>query len=145
MKTAYKIRQTKIIYEILQTDVVLIDFDTGDYYNLVHVAKQIWQLIEKQASLEQMVELLAQHYQREQATISDDIKHFIQQLLENQLIEPIIEAKNTLTLSDITEITSHDQHYIPPQLQKYSDVQDLLLIDPIHTVSEAGWPEKAVE
>ena len=27
-----------------------------------------------------------------------------------------------------------------PVLQKYSDMQDLLLLDPIHEVDEMGWP-----
>jgi hypothetical protein len=27
-----------------------------------------------------------------------------------------------------------------PGLQKYSDMQDLLLLDPIHEVDEMGWP-----
>ena len=28
----------------------------------------------------------------------------------------------------------------PPQLRKYMDMQDLLLLDPIHEVDEQGWP-----
>jgi hypothetical protein len=28
----------------------------------------------------------------------------------------------------------------PPTLRKYTDMQDLLLIDPIHEVDDLGWP-----
>ena len=29
----------------------------------------------------------------------------------------------------------------PPTLSKYKDMQDMLLLDPVHDVEEAGWPE----
>ena len=33
--------------------------------------------------------------------------------------------------------------YLPPQLERFEDVRDLLLIDPIHQVDpELGWPRK---
>ena len=33
--------------------------------------------------------------------------------------------------------------YQAPSLEKYSDLQDLLLIDPIHEADESGWPSVA--
>ena len=33
-----------------------------------------------------------------------------------------------------------DQQYAAPKLATYSDLQDLLLLDPIHDVDETGWP-----
>ena len=33
------------------------------------------------------------------------------------------------------------QHFQSPEIQKFTDMEDLLLIDPIHEVDEeAGWP-----
>jgi hypothetical protein len=33
--------------------------------------------------------------------------------------------------------------FVEPALNKYTDMQELLLLDPVHEVSEAGWPSKA--
>ena len=30
--------------------------------------------------------------------------------------------------------------FVPPSLHKYVDMQELLLLDPIHEVDETGWP-----
>jgi hypothetical protein len=30
-----------------------------------------------------------------------------------------------------------------PVLEKFTDMADLLLLDPIHEVGEAGWPQRA--
>ena len=35
--------------------------------------------------------------------------------------------------------------YVAPTLQKYSDMQDLLLIDPVHEVDETGWPNRPAD
>jgi hypothetical protein len=34
------------------------------------------------------------------------------------------------------------ESYLQPSFEKYSDMQEMLLLDPIHEVSEAGWPHK---
>ena len=30
--------------------------------------------------------------------------------------------------------------FVAPQLHKYTDMQELLLLDPIHDVDQEGWP-----
>jgi hypothetical protein len=32
------------------------------------------------------------------------------------------------------------KHFVAPCLHKYTDMQELLLIDPIHDVDDYGWP-----
>ena len=34
--------------------------------------------------------------------------------------------------------------YVPPVLEKFTDMQDLILLDPVHEVSERGWPHAAI-
>ena len=36
-----------------------------------------------------------------------------------------------------------EKDYTAPKLATYSDLQDLLLLDPIHDVDETGWPAAA--
>jgi hypothetical protein len=40
----------------------------------------------------------------------------------------------------VFEVRSGDRGYIAPVLQRYDDLEDLLLLDPIHEVDDAGWP-----
>ena len=32
-----------------------------------------------------------------------------------------------------------------PRLEKYTDMQDLVLLDPVHEVDEQGWPQQRPE
>jgi hypothetical protein len=34
---------------------------------------------------------------------------------------------------------------VPPVLERYTDMQELLFLDPIHDVDESGWPHRKVE
>ena len=134
----YCIPQTRVIYEILNTEVIVVDFTTGNYYALIHVAKQIWQLIEQRATVDQMAQLFSDRYQREKSAILLDLQQFFAQLLENQLIESTDQGEE----QELTLAPSEGWEYDIPKLQKYTDVQSLLLLDPIHEVAEEGWPAK---
>lgn len=135
----YKIPQPRIVYEVLNTEVIAIDFNTGTYYALLHVAKQIWLLIEKQIPLDEIVQLISAHYQRERGEVLADVQRFVEQLLKEGLIELTEEPCSP---SALPQVESFGWGYGPPNLLTYMDVQDLLLLDPIHEVAEVGWPEK---
>ena len=137
MKT-YAISKPKVVYETLNTEVIAIDFNTGSYYTLIHVAKQVWQLIERHVSTDRIVHLLAEHYHRDSASLLADVETFIAQLLEKGLIA----ETSTEQTNEPISIDFHDLEYAPPQIQEYDEVKNLLLLDPIHEVAEAGWPHK---
>lgn len=127
------------VYEVLNTEVVAIDFSTGNYFALIHLAKVVWQLIEKKTSIEAIAQSLAEHplcRSISHETVLQDLHVFFAELEENHLIEPVDAASS----HEIVLAIPPDWNYVPPRLQTYTDVQSLLLIDPIHEVSEAGWP-----
>ena len=141
--STYRINTGKIVYETLNTEVIAIDFHTGNYYAIVHVAKQIWQLIEKQVPLQAIAELIAKQYSSDPDEVFLDVKLFIEQLLEDGLIELVSDVETFAEVSPEMEIAPHGWEYSPPSVQKYEDVRNLLLLDPIHEVTEGGWPQKA--
>ncbi len=135
---SYRIPQPRIVYEVLNNEVIAIDFNTGHYYALAHVAKQVWQLIEQQIPPHQIALLLANHYRREIDLVAGDVEQFFKQLLKEGLIEETDSAPKDLAKG----IEESNWDYEPPKLQEYTDVQDLLLLDPIHEVTEMGWPDR---
>ena len=139
---SYRIPQPRIVYEVLNTEVIAIDFNTGTYYALLHAAKQVWLLIERQLPLDQIAQVLSNHYKHEFSEVLADLQQFITQLLENGLIELAAETPDSPGSTELIQIDSQGWKYDPPKLLTYMDVQDLLLLDPIHEVTEAGWPAK---
>jgi hypothetical protein len=71
--------------------------------------------------------------------IASAVDDFVRELAEeNLIIEDSSRAAKNVKQERI-EIGTLTQ-FERPVLQKYSDMQDLLLLDPIHEVDETGWP-----
>lgn len=135
----YQIQRSRIVYEVLNTEVIVVDFDTGNYYALAHVAKQVWQLIERKTPVGQIARLIAEHYQLAADRVLKDVEQLIEELAVNELIAPCEENS-----AEPVQVVSDGLSYEAPKLQKYTDVQNLLLLDPIHEVTEVGWPDKSI-
>jgi hypothetical protein len=136
----YRIIKPKVVYEVLNTEVIAIDFDTGTYYALLHVAKQMWMLIEQEIPFDQSAQILSNYYQKNLNEVLIDLKPFVAELIDKGLIESIDEASHVQGATP--QIDSHGWGYEAPKLVSYMDIQELLLLDPIHEVVEAGWPNK---
>jgi hypothetical protein len=39
--------------------------------------------------------------------------------------------------------TGQSRQFVPPVLERYDDMEDLLLLDPVHDVDAQGWPQPA--
>jgi len=65
--------------------------------------------------------------------VTTNIDAFIAKLIAEELLLP---APSLPATNDLPTITS----FSPPTFERFDDLQGLLLVDPIHDVSEAGWP-----
>lgn len=139
----YQINHAGVIFEVLNSEVIVVNFSTGDYFSLMHSAKYIWQLLDKHIAPATIASLLASHYQQDTAQVLVDLEQFIQALLQEELLVLAKEESQPVPatqLADVLALQATDSEYIAPIVHKYSDVQNLLKIDPVHDVSEAGWP-----
>ena len=144
----YKINAPTVIHEVIDDEVVIIHFDTGNYYSLRDVGLDIWRLVESGATLNEVQEIVSQMYE-DGGDIEGTISQFIVELRREGLIE-IVDAKHTPgeQKADLQVEFNNErerQVFEPPVLHKYSDMQELLLLDPIHEVDEAGWPSKVID
>ena len=65
----------------------------------------------------------------------------VDRLLGNDIENLVAAADNgTIAGSNAMEAGASARPYEPPQLEKYTDMQDLVLLDPVHEVDATGWP-----
>jgi hypothetical protein len=74
--------------------------------------------------------------------IRGGVEAFIETLRRESLIVPLEgePAKSAAVPEQEASVSEKRPDFIPPKLRKYTDMQDLLLLDPIHEVDEQGWP-----
>lgn len=140
----FKINAPNVISETFDDEVIILNFDSGNYYSLDLMGAEIWGLIEKGASAERVIEEISSRYHGTLDDIENAVKALIFELKEKELIVPG-EARGPETIpgADARPYGPGDTArpaFKAPVIREYTDMQELLLLDPIHEVDEAGWP-----
>jgi hypothetical protein len=105
----------------------------------------IWNLVELRATVDEMVERITSQYESAGIDVKDIVTQFLEQLEEEDLIAPDRSEKpeiseETFAKFETDEIEKGKLSFEVPVLNKYTDMEDLLLLDPIHEVDDEGWP-----
>ena len=89
-----------------------------------------------------LVRILAERYCSDLEALDRIVKPFIEHLRAEDLIvaQPTADADASHWPSNVIASAGQLLPVEPPVLHKYTDLQDLLLLDPIHDTDEAGWP-----
>lgn len=122
-----------VVSDLIDGEMMLLNIVEGNYYSLQGVGVALWDAIKEGTSEEELFESLKTAFPSLEAPhLKLDLENFLTALRnENLLIEcPDCEPRKP-ALQD---------QYQAPILEKYTDLQDLLLIDPIHEVGDSGWP-----
>lgn len=136
----YQIDPTKAIYDVIDNDIVIINLDNGNYYNLTSVSVLIWKNLIKGATEQKILDSIESEYDVKLNKAKNDLSAFLKNLLTEKLI---INADESTIVGDDSQPNKEaiKQEYSPPELETFSDMQDFLLVDPIHEVDENGLPK----
>ena len=142
----YQIDRSIVVYEMFDNEVVIINLDNGNYYSYDGVGVEIWNQLTKKNSIDNISQSLSNIYPSVQ---SDDLKIIINKSIadlenENLLISSKIknnQERNTSVEANQDSRVDHNGVKIPT-LQRFTDMQDFLLVDPIHEIDYEKWPEK---
>ncbi len=140
----FRVNKPKVILETFDDEVVLVNLDSGSYYTIDNVGVAIWEHIESGAGVDAIVTRVVNGRAADSAYIETAVRQFINALEKEGLVVPVgadeAESHPTQTVGSETEVDAKCADFVPPVLHGYTDMQDLLLLDPIHEVDESGWP-----
>ncbi|MFC1550426.1 PqqD family protein [Candidatus Neomarinimicrobiota bacterium] len=142
----YRINSPGVVFEAFDDEVVIINLDSGNYFSFNKVGSAIWEYFVKGHSIPQIIEVVNNIYTGDSTTINQSTMQFFEELINNEIIVPITTdtpTKKDIPISDA--VLSQKLPFEEPQLQAYTDMQDLLLLDPIHEVDDGGWPNRDQE
>ncbi|MFC1681577.1 PqqD family protein [Pseudomonadota bacterium] len=134
MKQVYIIDQINIMHDTVDGEVVIVNMNNGFYYNSDKLGAQIWQMVATGHSVESIIAQLKDRYPDHSAQVVSEVQAFLDHLLTEGLVEPGEETGSA------EAVTFPHIPYATPTLEKYTDMDQLLLLDPIHEVEETGWP-----
>ena len=134
-----------VTHERLDDEVIAINLETGAYFALDDSAADCWTLVLSGATTDEVVAVLSRRYAAEPLQIRADIERFVGELLEAGLVEPLESAPPLPPAEGLLPGVDQPLAYTAPTVDKFEDLQELLLLDPIHEVDEAGWPVARVD
>lgn len=133
---ALRVKEPEVVHESVDGEVVIVHLDKGTYFSLDKVAAAVWAHIVNGAESHAIANWAGGAYPTV-ATASSEISNFIGELVEHELVEP--DDATTPTVIDAG--FEAPAEYDAPTLNAYTDMTDLLLLDPVHDVEEEkGWP-----
>lgn len=145
-ETYLRINSPAVIHETLDGEVVIINLDSGTYYSLDATGAAIWECISPRANIERIAADLAAQYDAPPAEATAAVLDFCDELAREGLVvettpgdtaEPDAPGAEPPAAAD-----ERTAAFPVPALQKFTDMQELLLLDPVHEVAEAGWPHR---
>ena len=145
----YKINVPHIVHEIFDDqEAAIINLKSGNYYSLNPIGTYIWAQIEPSTTMGEIVEAIVSRYEGNLGDIINEVDKFVHQLCAEELIVAEQEAVGDTASQRVA--TGRDGNgsksaFSPPLLERYNDMQELLLLDPIHEVDETGWPHRKPE
>lgn len=128
-----------IMHEKIDDEVVVVNLANGTYYSFDGVGGRIWEWLAGGRTLDGLIASAQSSFRGDAAAIAASVTTFIDQLRAEQLLsvaqsEHAAEAAGPAAAADAPAFAA-------PALQKYTDMEALLLADPVHEVDEAsGWP-----
>jgi hypothetical protein len=131
------------IAETIEGEAIIIHLGTGAYYSLRDAGADIWAAMEQGATHEEIVDALAARYDGARDDIAVAVARVIDDLRREGLVEETAGASTSRLLLGPPPETPRP--FSPPSLEKHTDMQDLILIDPVHEVDARGWPHAQVE
>ena len=135
----YLLKQRDVTHERLDGEVIAVNLLTGRYYSMSGTAADIWSSILMMQTPQGAHDLLASTYNLP-ASAPDEIQAFLDRCVEAELFE--VEKTVTAHTTKQPQLPDDFQRtaWQTPALEEYEDLQDLILVDPIHDTSALGWP-----
>ena len=137
---AFVVNKDFVISETIDDETIIINLNSGSYFSLKHSGTAIWKLLQNPVSVAAIVSVIVRDFEINADRACSEIQTLIARLSEEGLVStvaPVVDIDPAL----ISANPVLRQPYVAPSLEKFTDMEAMLLLDPIHDVDDAGWPQ----
>jgi hypothetical protein len=126
-----------LTFEDFGQEVVAIDLERGTYYSLKGAAAEVWRSLAAARPAHEGLRDLAAAYVLDAAALTR-----LAAFLADCEAEGLLAANGDVGAAVLAFSPGAEGPAELPELtlDKFTDIQDILLLDPIHDVDESGWP-----
>jgi hypothetical protein len=146
MTMRYRVNAAHVVSDVFEDgEAAVIDLRSGVYFSLNPTGALLWPLLVGGTTLEALIER-AHAGTDGDGEVPGAVAAFVASLVDEELVDEVAEPEGEADGADppaAPAAPGERIRFLPPQLERFDDLQDLLLLDPIHDVSDQGWPHTA--
>lgn len=136
----FQINSPSIVCDVVDEEVVFVNLENGAYYSTEKAGLAIWQHLNEGQTLETIIQSLSAQYEGTDEEFSKSVYDLAKTLLDEAIIVP---GSGESSAPPHTAEQAEKEPFEGVTLQKFQDMEDLLLLDPVHEVADTGWPNKS--
>jgi hypothetical protein len=131
-----------VVHETIDGETILIHLGNGSYYSPEGAGSEVWVLLAAGASADEVFEAATDRYVGDRREVEAGLSSLLAELLR----EGLLVEGTAKTAADSFSFPSGQVPFVVPVLQVYTDMQEFMLVDPLHDVDEVvGWPHAKID
>ena len=135
----YRVNSPQVISETVGGETIIVNLARGHYFSLQGTAVDVWQALERGEAVETIVVELEQRYEAGDGEIGAAVNKLLEDFLAAELV---IADENGAPAAAVPlrEPAAERVPFATPSFTAFTDMQDIILLDPVHEVDTRGWP-----
>ena len=134
LQARFKINNPNVVHQVIGGETILINLQKGHYHSLDKSGTWVLQFVEKGASAEQICAAIAGTCGTHAERLHGEVTQFLSELAAGELILP--DARKDAPASIRLDAPDPGFQFKTPLLQTFTDMEEFLLLDPIHYEEE---------
>lgn len=136
-ESRFVVNTPAVAAKVIDGEAIIMNLSTGMYYSMDGAGAALWEWLERGHSVGEMVDALAGRYDVPISQAHADVARLLDQAAQEGLVSV---ASAGSAIPEMTSVPAQPRlPYHPPALVRYSDMAELLALDPPMPMPAAPW------
>jgi hypothetical protein len=135
----YRLNSPHVISETVGGETIIVNLASGHYFSLQGTAVDVWQGVERGDTSESIVHELEQRYEAGDGEIGQAVQKLLDDFVAAELLVEEANGSGSVSLEPAQDVGERIP-FVAPSFATFTDMQDIILLDPVHEVDTRGWP-----
>jgi hypothetical protein len=132
----FRLNSPQAVGETVDGEAIVVNLGTGTYYSMQGDSQILWEAISAGATADEIANVAAELTGESPDAIAAAVDTFCASLVEQGLIA----ERDAGDAPSSIDLSGAGSGLLTPSFETYADMQDLILLDPVHEVGEGSWP-----
>jgi hypothetical protein len=140
LEETFHVAGPMVISETIENETVIIDLDHGAYYSLTGSGPFVWGLLDSPRTVSNIIDAVSTGLSADRKAAEAAVLKLLSYLTTEGLVSRTSGENVPVPDEVISAAKKNFGAFTSPEIKKFTDMEAMLLLDPIHDVDEQGWP-----